>query len=273
MFHSRGNAAYLGGSSFCSLGSRTLGRALTPACGRERTCRTPPPSTRPNFIKGRIPRTKPGQRLRGVSGRLDHPPTRGKWTGGTGAGPKGAIVKATTVIYLRAAETAASNRTHSRRGTATTGAGAGDRVTTSPRAAPPIDEARWENFLHCRSARPSGLGEPCSAPAVSSPRPPASSSRSRCSRVWRRRRRMLKTTTTNRSARRPRPRRPSATTTTSRQPSVARRASAAPHRLAAPRRPSHAAHCWQLFSLCGRTYMSDNANSARTCSRLECCRS
>ena len=27
-----------------------------------------------------------------------------------------------------------------------------------------------ENFLHCRSARPSGLGEPCSAPAASSPR-------------------------------------------------------------------------------------------------------
>ena len=26
-----------------------------------------------------------------------------------------------------------------------------------------------ENFLHCRSARPSGLGEPCSAPAASSP--------------------------------------------------------------------------------------------------------
>ena len=26
-----------------------------------------------------------------------------------------------------------------------------------------------ENFLHCRSARPSGLGEPCSAPAPSSP--------------------------------------------------------------------------------------------------------
>ena len=52
-------------------------------------------------------------------------------------GPIGAIVKATTVIYLRAAETAASNRTHSRRGTATTGAEAGDRVTTSPRAAPP----------------------------------------------------------------------------------------------------------------------------------------
>ena len=30
-----------------------------------------------------------------------------------------------------------------------------------------------ENFLHCRSARPSGLGEPCSAPAASSPRAPA----------------------------------------------------------------------------------------------------
>ena len=27
-----------------------------------------------------------------------------------------------------------------------------------------------EYFLHCRSARPSGLGEPCSAPAASSPR-------------------------------------------------------------------------------------------------------
>ena len=53
----------------------------------------------------------------------------------------------------------------------------------------------------------------------------------------------------------PRPRRPSATTTMSRQP-VPRRSRAAPLRLAAPRRPSHAAHCWQLFSLYGRmTYV------------------
>ena len=49
----------------------------------------------------------------------------------------GAIVKATTVIYLRAAESAASSRTQGRRGAATTSAGAGDKVTTSPRAAPP----------------------------------------------------------------------------------------------------------------------------------------
>ena len=49
----------------------------------------------------------------------------------------GAIVKATTVIYLRAAESAASSRTQSRRGAATTSAEAGDKVTTSPRAAPP----------------------------------------------------------------------------------------------------------------------------------------
>ena len=52
-------------------------------------------------------------------------------------GPTGAIVKATTVIYLRAAETAASNRTQSRRGTATTSAEVDDKVTTSPRAALP----------------------------------------------------------------------------------------------------------------------------------------
>ena len=59
--------------------------------------------------------------------------------GGLGERDKapGAIVKATTVIYLRAAESAASSRTHGRRGAATTSAEAGDKVTTSPRAAPP----------------------------------------------------------------------------------------------------------------------------------------
>ena len=59
--------------------------------------------------------------------------------GGLGERDKapGAIVKATTVIYLRAAESAASSRTQGRRGAATTSAGAGDKVTTSPRAAPP----------------------------------------------------------------------------------------------------------------------------------------
>ena len=53
-------------------------------------------------------------------------------------GPTGAIVRSNnSYIYLRAAETAASNRTQSRRGTATTSAEVGDKVTTSPRAAPP----------------------------------------------------------------------------------------------------------------------------------------
>ena len=156
-------------------------------------------------------------------------------------------------IYLRAAETAASNRTHSRRGTATTSAEAGDRVTTSPRAAPPAS-ARARIFCTAAARGRAGSASPARRPRRR-PRRPASSSRSRCSRGWRRRRRMLETTTT------------------SRQPPVVARRATAPHRLAAPRRPSHAAHCWQLFSLCGRTYMSDNANSARTCSRLECCRS
>ena len=170
-------------------------------------------------------------------------------------GPTGAIVRSNnSYISLRAAETAASNRTHSRRGTATTGAEAGDRVTTSPRAAPPAS-ARARIFCTAAARGRAGSASPARRPRRRRPGRPASSSRSRCSRVWRRRRRMLKTTTTNRSARRHRPLRPSATTSTSRQRSVARRASAAPHRLAAPRRPSHAAHCWQLFSLCGRTCM------------------
>ena len=187
-------------------------------------------------------------------------------------GPTGAIVRSNnSYIYLRAAESAASNRAKSRRGTATTGAEAGDRVTTSPRAAPPAS-ARARIFCTAAARGRAGSASPARRPRRRRPGRPASSSRSRCSRGWRRRRRMLKTTTTNRSAHRPHPRRPSATTTKSRQPPVARRSSAA-LRLAAPRRPSHAAHCWQLFSLCGRTYLSDNANSARTCSRLACCRS
>ena len=53
-------------------------------------------------------------------------------------GPTGAIVRSNnSYIYLRAAESAASNRAKSRRGTATTHAEAGAKVTTSPRAAPP----------------------------------------------------------------------------------------------------------------------------------------
>jgi hypothetical protein len=197
-----------------------------------------------------------------ISGRLvtrrclNYPPTRGKarglaWWARRARRSPGAII-ATTVINLRAAETAASNRTQSRRGTATTHAEAGDKVTTSPRAAPPAS-ARARIFCTAAARGRAGSASPAQRPRRQ-PRLPASSS-SRCSRGWRRRRRMLKTTTTNRSARRPFPRRPSATTTKSRQPPVARRSSAAPHRLAAPRRPSHAAHCWQLFSLCGRTYV------------------
>ena len=200
-----------------------------------------------------------------VSGRiatqrcLNHPPTRGKarglawWARRARQSPRRDRKINNSYIYLRAAESAASNRTHSRRSTATAHAEAGDKVTTSPRAAPPAS-ARARIFCTAAARGRAGSASPAGGPRRPRrrPRPPASS-RSRCSRGWRRRRRMLKTTTTNRSARRPRPRRPSATTTTSRQPQIARRASAAPHRLAAPRRPSHAAHCWQLFSPYGRT--------------------
>ena len=170
-------------------------------------------------------------------------------------GPTGAIVRSNnSYIYLRAAETAASSRTQSRRDTATAHTEAGDKVTTSPRAAPPAS-ARARIFCTAAARGRAGSASPAGGPRRPRrrPRPPASS-RSRCSRGWRRRRRMLKTTTTNCSARTPRPGRPSATTTKSRQPAVARRASAA-LRLAAPRRPSHAAHCWQLFSPYGRTYV------------------
>ena len=200
-----------------------------------------------------------------VSGRLatrrclNHPPTRGKarglaWWARRARRSPGAIVKATTVIYLRAAETAASNRTQSRRGTATTSAEAGDKVTTSPRAALPAS-ARARIFCTAAARGPAGSASPARRPRRRRPRPPASSS-SRCSRGWRRRRRMLKTTTTSRSAHRPRRRRPSATTTTSRQPSVVARRAIAALRLAAPPCPSHAVDCWQLFSLYGRmTYV------------------
>ena len=196
-------------------------------------------------------------------------------------GPTGAIVKATTVIYLRAAETAASSRAHSRRGTATTSAEAGDKVTTSPRAALPAS-ARARIFCTAAARGRAGSASPAQRPRRQ-PRLPASSS-SRCSRVWRRRRRMLKTTARRGPRRRRpsattmcprcrRPRRPPAssrsrcsrgwrrhrrmlkTTSTSRQPPVVARRASAALRLAAPPCPSHAAHCWQHFSPSGRTYV------------------
>ena len=53
-------------------------------------------------------------------------------------GPTGAIVRSNnSYIYLRAAETAASSRIQCHRDTAIAHAEAGDKVTTSPRAAPP----------------------------------------------------------------------------------------------------------------------------------------
>ena len=170
-------------------------------------------------------------------------------------GPTGAIVRSNnSYIYLRAAETAASSRIQCHRDTAIAHAEAGDKVTTSPRAAPPAS-ARARIFCTAAARGPAGSASPARRPRRRRPRPPASSS-SRCSRGWRRRRRMLKTTTTSRSAHRPRRRRPSATTTTSRQPSVVARRAIAALRLAAPPCPSHAVHCWQLFSLYGRmTYV------------------
>ena len=76
--------------------------------------------------------------------------------GGLGERDKapGAIISNNSYIYLRAAETAASNRTQSRRGTATTSAEAGDKVTTSPRGAPPASaRARifWPFWLASKS--------------------------------------------------------------------------------------------------------------------------
>ena len=252
---------------------------LVPMCGCG--CTTPLRPRGPNFIKGRIPRTKrtratestiPGRRVAWEASRSAANARTSQGLGARDEGPTGAIVRSNnSYIYLRAAETAASSRIQCHRDTAIAHAEAGDKVTTSPRAAPPAS-ARARIFGTAAARGPAGSASPARRPRRRRPGRPASSSRSRCSRVWRRRRRMLKTTSTSRSARRPRPRCPSATTTKSRQPPVARRAIAA-LRLAAPRRPSHAAHCWQLFSLCGRTYMSDNANSARTCSRLACCRS
>ena len=156
------------------------GRALTlvwGAVGPYGGCTTPlrpraPISSKAGF-RGRSAHGQPRVLSRDVEWRgrrLDHPPTRGQamGLGARDEGPTGAIVKATTVIYLRAAETAASNRTHSRRGTATTGAEAGDRVTTSPRAAPPAS-ARANFFgVFCWLASPQHSSDACSAARKSS---------------------------------------------------------------------------------------------------------
>ena len=82
--------------------------------------------------------------------------------------PTGAIVKATTVIYLRAAETAASNRTLSRRDTATTHAEAGDKVTTIPRAAPPASARARIFCVFGWLASPQHSSDACSAASKSS---------------------------------------------------------------------------------------------------------
>ena len=134
----------------------------------------PTPSTRPNFIKGRIPRTKRTRSTespilgRRVTWEASRSPANARTSHGARRGPTGAIVKATTVIYLRAAETAASNRTHSRRGTATTGAEAGDRVTTSPRAAPPASARARIFCVFCWLASPQHSSDACSAARKSS---------------------------------------------------------------------------------------------------------
>ena len=141
----------------------------------------PTQSTRPNFIKGRIPRTKrtratestiPGRR---VAWEASRSPANARTSQGLGArdeGPTGAIVRSNnSYIYLRAAETAASNRTHSRRGTATTGAEAGDRVTTSPRAAPPAS-ARARIFCTAAARGRAGSASHARRPRRRRPRPP-----------------------------------------------------------------------------------------------------
>ena len=138
---------------FCSLGARNLGARFDAGLWRGSEVGPlwwlydPTPSTRPNFIKGRIPRTKRTRSTESpISGRIvTWEAPRSPADARTSHGARRTRRRAhrrdrksnNSYIYLRAAETAASNRTHSRRGTATTGAEAGDRVTTSPRAAPP----------------------------------------------------------------------------------------------------------------------------------------
>ena len=139
----------------------------------------PTQSTRPNFMKGRIPRTKrtrsTGSRISGriMTWEAPRSPTNARTSHGARRTRRRAHRrdrKKQQQLYISKSRRNSSvepdpqpprHGDHRRR--------SGRQSHDEPEGGATGFRAR-ENFLHCRSARPSGLGEPCSAPAASSPR-------------------------------------------------------------------------------------------------------
>ena len=188
VFHSLGNVWPISRwlFFFCSVGSRTLGARFDAGLWRGSEVGPlwwlydPTPSTRPNFIKGRIPRTKRTRSTESpIPGRIvtweaPRSPADARTSHGARRTRRRAHRrdrKKQQQLYISKSRRNSSvepgaqpprHGDHRRR--------SGRQSHDEPEGGAAGFRAR-EYFLHCRSARPSGLGEPCwtSAPAVSSP--------------------------------------------------------------------------------------------------------